>query len=305
MDIAFANPCCRYPVPRVPGQSGHPCPNEASSPGKESKQLRVSTTFLENSAMRSLSTVQGQVFLLLQTLFYFGRFNSYLSTNGCRTNLEQLVQQCYDLFIDHLSSQYRPAAALFRAQRPGLSAQRTATARLLADAVSQNLKDLATSTNRISTAAGANQRGGTVSSAPVPPDAARAPCLPGTLEFHHIYLAVKLAMLSLAQVDDSQCVRVAHRRGCLTPRAPLEHALKVLVALKDRQKLEAKRLLREGFGNRPCRVARQIPCELDCDVLEYLGSRDSAWQFSMRFEQPISLAWLPKPAAPGPVPEPA
>ncbi|PAA65033.1 hypothetical protein BOX15_Mlig000846g3 [Macrostomum lignano] len=333
MDIAFANPCCRYPVPEFLASPGH-LPERvlssvtaemsrswschlirASSPGKESKQLRVSTTFLENSAMRSLSTVQGQVFLLLKYLIkrvigrhYRGLKSYHAKTLLFRTiqlipeyqwvpdNLEQLVQQCLRSLIDHLSSStgllphfFVPNALVYLRKNCDSSSA--------ADAVSQTLKDL-----RHRLIEFQQQLVPISEAAPfhlhpfrlMPLYFLETPCLPGTLEFHHIYLAVKLAMLSLAQVDDSQCVRLLIDRlpdAACTART----ALKVLVALKDRQKLEAKRLLREGFGNRPCRVARQIPCELDCDVLEYLGSRDSAWQFSMRFEQPISLAWLPSP----------
>uniref|UniRef100_A0A1I8IF24 ANK_REP_REGION domain-containing protein n=1 Tax=Macrostomum lignano TaxID=282301 RepID=A0A1I8IF24_9PLAT len=259
----------------------------AAPPGQGGEQLRVSTTFLENRLLRSLSTIQGQVFVTLKYLVkkVIGR-----RVNGVKAyHAKTLV---FRLLDETPAQRWQPDQLV--------SLVRQALLMLLDGLENSNL----TADNRILTHyflndAGLYLKGSaalTASQTPLPD--------PTAVEYHQIYDVVCEAMLLLSSSAVKDTEFLARLLGRLPDRAAYStrEALRAMAGLKLGYESTAKRILLHSLGHQ---TGRGIPwstaaSEVTKDeatteyVWKHLNGCDSAFKFCLRFDRRPVFEFLPK-----------
>uniref|UniRef100_A0A1I8H872 ANK_REP_REGION domain-containing protein n=1 Tax=Macrostomum lignano TaxID=282301 RepID=A0A1I8H872_9PLAT len=306
----------------------------AAPPGQGGEQLRVSTTFLENRLLRSLSTIQGQVFVTLKYLVkkVIGRRVNGVKAYHAKTlvfrlldetpaqrwqpdQLVSLVRQALLMLLDGLEKSNLTAdnriLTHYFLNDAGLylkGSDRSSTdsiASVLKDSINrlpELLTEFENSLRLIDPTAGFRFHPFVVLPQLYPhqtplPD-------PTAVEYHQIYDVVCEAMLLLSSSAVKDTEFLARLLGRLPDRAAYStrEALRAMAGLKLGYESTAKRILLHSLGHQ---TGRGIPwstaaSEVTKDeatteyVWKHLNGCDSAFKFCLRFDRRPVFEFLPK-----------
>uniref|UniRef100_A0A1I8H6S2 ANK_REP_REGION domain-containing protein n=1 Tax=Macrostomum lignano TaxID=282301 RepID=A0A1I8H6S2_9PLAT len=329
VDLVWAFRCCCYPKLEVlqPGYSTHIAPSvlqslrqemlespchlvAAAPPGKDGQQLRISTTFLERRLLRSLTTEQGHVFVLIK--FIIKKVIS-ARANGLKTyiakslmfylldetpagywqseNLISLAKRALSILLRCLLDKdisdadkcmkhfFMRDAWVYLKKRHKVVSCFYETLRPLEDAKNFSFHPFLVLPVLIPR--------------PVP--------MASNLQFHDVYDAIRSILLNLAheecREEDKKVMMKLARRVPNYAACP-KYCLFALIYLKFEMRYAARRVLRSFRYHQVSRglsrwKVRATDAESELAVWQHLERSSSVWKLLIQADKPPVLSFLP------------
>uniref|UniRef100_A0A1I8J3D3 ANK_REP_REGION domain-containing protein n=1 Tax=Macrostomum lignano TaxID=282301 RepID=A0A1I8J3D3_9PLAT len=347
VDLVWAFRCCCYPKLEVlqPGYSTHIAPSvlqslrqemlespchlvAAAPPSKDGQQLRISTTFLERRLLRSLTTEQGHVFVLIKFIIkkvisaranglktyiakslMFYLLDETPATHWQSENLISLAKRALSILLrclldKDISDADKCMKHFFMRDAWVYLKKRHSGKKLISDVVKDIIEKLSEVVSCFYETLRPLEDAKNFSFHPflvLPVLIPRPVPMASNLQFHDVYDAIRSILLNLAheecREEDKKVMMKLARRVPNYAACP-KHCLFALIYLKFEMRYAARRVLRSFRYHQVSRglsrwKVRATDAESELAVWQHLERSSSVWKLLIQADKPPVLSFLP------------